>query len=126
MRSFVALGLPEAFADEVAALSRCLSAVCEGRFVRPGNHHLTLAFLGEVGEAEARRAMDTLDAACAGAGSGCLPPFTSATMHAMMRTRSTTPSSTMSAPAILRGLTLSWNSTAPQTIPQSTVTARLA
>lgn len=68
MRSFVALGLPEAFADEVAALSRCLSAVCEGRFVRPGNHHLTLAFLGEVGEAEARRAMDALDAACAGAG----------------------------------------------------------
>lgn len=68
MRSFVALGLPEAFADEVAALSRCLSAVCEGRFVRPGNHHLTLAFLGEVGEAGARRAMDALDAACAGAG----------------------------------------------------------
>lgn len=68
MRSFVALELPEAFADEVAALSRCLSAVCEGRFVRPGNHHLTLAFLGEVGEAEARRAMDALDAACAGAG----------------------------------------------------------
>lgn len=68
MRSFVALGLPEAFADEVAALSRRLSAVCEGRFVRPGNHHLTLAFLGEVGEAGARRAMDALDAACAGAG----------------------------------------------------------
>ena len=68
MRAFVALELPEAFADEVGELSRCLSAVCEGRFLPAENHHLTLAFLGEVGEAEARRAMDALDAACAGAG----------------------------------------------------------
>nr|WP_075575947.1 2'-5' RNA ligase family protein [Olsenella timonensis] len=68
MRAFVALELPEAFADEVAALSRRLAFVCEGRFVRPGGHHLTLAFLGEVGEADARRAMDALDAACVGIG----------------------------------------------------------
>lgn len=68
MRAFVALELPEAFADEVGELARALAATCEGRFVRPGSHHLTLAFLGEVGEAEARRAMDALDAACAGAG----------------------------------------------------------
>lgn len=68
MRAFVALELPEAFADEVGELARTLAATCEGRFVRPGSHHLTLAFLGEVGEAEARRAMDALDAACAGAG----------------------------------------------------------
>lgn len=68
MRAFVALELPEAFADEVAALSRRLAVACEGRFVRPGSHHLTLAFLGEVGEADARRAMDALDAACVGIG----------------------------------------------------------
>ena len=49
MRAFVALELPEAFADEVTALSRRLAVTCEGRFVRPGGHHLTLAFLGEVG-----------------------------------------------------------------------------
>ena len=39
MRAFVALELPEAFADEVAALSRQLATVCEGRFVTEGNHH---------------------------------------------------------------------------------------
>lgn len=68
MRAFVALELPEAFADEVAALSRRLAAVCEGRFVAAGNHHLTLAFLGEVDEAGARSAMDALEAACVGMG----------------------------------------------------------
>ena len=68
MRAFIALELPEAFADEVAALSRALAEVCAGRFVSPENHHLTLAFLGEVNEAEARLAMDALDAACAGVG----------------------------------------------------------
>lgn len=74
MRAFIALELPEAFADEVAALSRQLAAVCEGRFVPEGSHHLTLAFLGEVGEADARLAMDALDAACAGAGPVGLAP----------------------------------------------------
>ena len=68
MRAFVALELPEAFADEVAALSRRLAAVCTGRFTAEGNHHLTLAFLGEVDEAGARAAMDALDVACAGVG----------------------------------------------------------
>lgn len=68
MRTFIALELPEAFADELSALSRALAARCEGRFVPPEGHHLTLAFLGEVDEAGARRAMDALDAACAGTG----------------------------------------------------------
>ena len=68
MRAFVALELPEAFADEVAALSRRLADVCEGRFVPGENHHLTLAFLGEVDEAGVRAAMDALEAACAGLG----------------------------------------------------------
>ena len=68
MRAFVALELPEAFADEVGELARALAATCEGRFVRPGSHHLTLAFLGEGGEADARLAMLAIGAACAGAG----------------------------------------------------------
>ena len=68
MRAFIALELPEAFADEVAALSRQLAAVCEGRFVPEGSHHLTLAFLGELDEAGVRSAMDALEAACAGMG----------------------------------------------------------
>lgn len=68
MRAFVALELPEAFADEVAGLARQLAAACEGRFVSPESHHLTLAFLGEVGEAETRLAMAAMDDACAGMG----------------------------------------------------------
>ena len=68
MRAFAALELPEAFADEVVALSHRLATVCEGRFVEEGNHHLTLAFLGEIDDAEVRRAMDALDDACAGVG----------------------------------------------------------
>lgn len=68
MRAFVALELPEAFADEVAGLARQLATVCEGRFVSPEPHHLTLAFLGEVGEAETRLAMAAMDDACAGMG----------------------------------------------------------
>ena len=68
MRAFVALELPEAFADETATLSRALAEACDGRFAQPENLHLTLAFLGEVGEAEARSAMAALDAARLGAG----------------------------------------------------------
>ena len=59
MRTFIALELPDAFADEVAELSRQLAAE---------NHHLTLAFLGEVDEAGVRSAMDALETACAGMG----------------------------------------------------------
>lgn len=68
MRAFIALELPDAFADEVAGLSRQLSQVCEGRFVPAESYHLTLAFLGEVGEAEAASAVSALEAACAGCG----------------------------------------------------------
>lgn len=68
MRAFVALELPEAFADEVACLARRLRATCEGRFVPPESHHLTLAFLGEVGESETRLAMGAIDEACAAMG----------------------------------------------------------
>ena len=65
MRTFVALDLPPDFADDVAGLARQLSAAVEGRFLPRSTYHLTLAFLGEVDEAQAARAADALDAACA-------------------------------------------------------------
>ena len=68
MRAFIAIELPEAFADEVDELARGLAGVCEGRFVSQENRHITLAFLGEVGEVETRSAMGALDAACGGRG----------------------------------------------------------
>lgn len=74
MRAFVALEMPAEFADDVAALARPLSAAVEGRFVPRERYHLTLAFLGDVSDAEASRAMDALDAACAGAGPVPLRP----------------------------------------------------
>lgn len=66
MRTFIALELPADFADEVAAMARRLSASLEGRFLDRSTYHLTLAFLGDLSDAEASRAMDALDAACTG------------------------------------------------------------
>lgn len=87
MRAFVALELPEAFADETGALARGLAAVCEGRFPPAESRHLTLAFLGEVGEAEARSTMAALDAACAGTGP---VPLAAAGLGAFGRARDAT------------------------------------
>lgn len=67
MRAFIALELPEGFADEVAGLSRQLQAVVEGRFVVRELQHITMAFLGEIGEAQAVDAIAALEAACDGA-----------------------------------------------------------
>ena len=66
MRAFVALELPGGFADETAALARQLASAVKARFSPRNNYHLTLAFLGEIGEAQARDAIAALDAACAG------------------------------------------------------------
>ncbi|HIT50974.1 MAG TPA: RNA 2',3'-cyclic phosphodiesterase, partial [Candidatus Aveggerthella excrementigallinarum] len=52
MRVFIALELPDDFAADVAGLARQLSAEVDGRFLRRESYHLTLAFLGEVDEAE--------------------------------------------------------------------------
>ena len=68
MRAFVALELPFEFEEDVAALARQLSATVGGRFVPRENYHVTLAFLNEIGEAEAASAIDALEAACAGFG----------------------------------------------------------
>lgn len=69
MRAFIALELPADFADDVAAMARRLSASLDGRFLDRSTYHLTLAFLGDIDDAEASRAMDALDAACAGSTS---------------------------------------------------------
>lgn len=65
MRAFIALELPGSFVDETAAMARRLKASLEGRFLDRGTYHLTLAFLGDIGDAEAACAMDALDVACA-------------------------------------------------------------
>ena len=61
MRTFIALELPEAFEDEVADLARRLSGMVSGRFMKRETYHLTLAFLGEIGEAESRDVIAVLD-----------------------------------------------------------------
>lgn len=73
MRAFIALELPTEFADDAAALARRLSASLEGRFLDRDTYHLTLAFLGDIDDGEAGRAMDALDAVCAAARPGGTP-----------------------------------------------------
>lgn len=67
MRTFIALDLPPDFVDDAAALARRLSASMEGRFLPRDTYHLTLAFLGDVDEAQLAAATDALEAACTGA-----------------------------------------------------------
>ena len=67
MRAFIALEPSEGFVEDVAAMARVLGAAVEGRFVARQNYHVTLAFLGDIGEAQAREAMDAMDEACADA-----------------------------------------------------------
>lgn len=64
MRAFIALEPAEGFVEDVAAMARVLGAAVEGRFVARQNYHVTLAFLGDIGEAQAREAMDAMDEAC--------------------------------------------------------------
>lgn len=66
MRAFIALELPTDFHDDVAALARQLSECVKGRFLRPETYHLTLAFLGDIDDAQRSLAMDAIDAATAG------------------------------------------------------------
>lgn len=61
MRAFIALELPDDFALDVAGLARQLKGSVEGRFMPPENHHVTLAFLGDVDERTVASAMAVLD-----------------------------------------------------------------
>lgn len=72
MRTFVALELPREFADDVAGVARRLGPVVGGRLTDRRNYHLTLAFLGEIGEADARLAIEALEGACADAAAPLL------------------------------------------------------
>lgn len=74
MRAFVALELPSLFEDEVASLAHQLKPQVAGRFMKRETYHLTLAFLGEVGEVAVRDAMAALDAACKGRAPVALTP----------------------------------------------------
>lgn len=66
MRTFIALELPERFAADTAGLARQLGAVVEGRFLPRETHHLTLAFLGDVAQADIAAATNALEVACMG------------------------------------------------------------
>lgn len=66
MRAFIALELPDEFRGEVAAVSRLLAQQCPGHFMPYENFHVTLAFLGEIDEAQSSLAVAALESACAG------------------------------------------------------------
>lgn len=74
MRAFIALELPCAFESEVAGVARQLAAAIEGRYLLRESYHVTLAFLGDIPEAQVRAAMDALDEACAQAWRVTLEP----------------------------------------------------
>lgn len=74
VRTFVALELPDTMRAEIVDLARCLAGRVTGRFVPGENYHLTLAFLGEIGEAESRDVIAAMDEAAAGRGPVRLHP----------------------------------------------------
>ena len=61
MRTFVALEIPDWYADEVAEFTRSFGPTVEGRFTPRENYHVTLAFLGNTPEPAVRQVMDVLD-----------------------------------------------------------------
>ncbi|MBR5756199.1 MAG: RNA 2',3'-cyclic phosphodiesterase [Firmicutes bacterium] len=61
MRLFIAIGFDDATKGKILAVQRRLKELGSGRFTTPENIHLTLAFLGEVGEdrlSDVKAAMD--------------------------------------------------------------------
>lgn len=63
MRAFIALDIPQALREDVAALARQLKTSVRGRFVSRENYHVTIAFLGDVIERDLAEAMTVLDEA---------------------------------------------------------------
>lgn len=63
MRAFIALDIPQALREDVAALARQLKTSVRGRFVPRENYHVAIAFLGDVIERELADAMLALDEA---------------------------------------------------------------
>lgn len=74
MRTFIALELPDEFRGEVAAVSRILAQCCQGRFLPYESLHITLAFLGDIDEAESSLAIAALEEACRGMATVPLEP----------------------------------------------------
>lgn len=68
MRAFIAVDLPGVFADQATGLLDALRAGVAGRFMPRENLHVTLTFLGDVGEAEAAHAVGAVERACAASG----------------------------------------------------------
>lgn len=73
MRAFIALEISERFADDLAAMARGVAAAVPGRFIPRENYHVTLVFLGEIGEAASRDAIAAIDAACPPQGIELVP-----------------------------------------------------
>lgn len=61
MRAFIAMELPELFADETAYVAQQLSRAIQGRYTPRENYHITLAFLGEIDEVQVRDTMEAMD-----------------------------------------------------------------
>ena len=61
VRTFIAIEVPCDFIDELARLSRQLACTVPGRFMRRETYHLTLAFLGEIGEMESHLVIEAMD-----------------------------------------------------------------
>lgn len=59
---------------EIVDLARCLAGQVTGRFIPGENYHLTLAFLGEIGEAESRDVIAAMGEVVAGCGPVRLRP----------------------------------------------------
>lgn len=60
MRLFFGLSLPQNIREKTARCSRLAQAMLPGRYALPENHHITLAFLGEVDESRVAEAAHVL------------------------------------------------------------------
>ena len=66
IRTFVAIPIPALWEDYLAGVSRDLASLAQGvSWVKPGNLHLTIRFLGDLGESGAARVGDAVERGCA-------------------------------------------------------------